>query len=115
MTHRTDQASSSIAAAQATVTTLAAEHDQLVHRVARRALRQHDQHLADDIAQDVWLTVWRLVLDGGEINRPTGLLATITRRRVIDHYRLARVRREVSMDPQEYALDRLTALIGAAA
>ena len=45
------------------------------------------------------MTVWQYVLRGNEITRPAGLLATMARHRVTDHYRSARVRREVPTDP----------------
>jgi DNA-directed RNA polymerase specialized sigma24 family protein len=74
------------------------EHSALVGRVAARNLRPADRHLVEDISQDVWLAAWRYLLRGNTIDRPAGLLATMARRRVVDHCRLARVRREVVTD-----------------
>jgi DNA-directed RNA polymerase specialized sigma24 family protein len=81
------------------VAALYQQHSARVRRIVAAGLRPADQHQADDIAQDVWLTFWQYVLRGNTIGRPGGLLATMARCRVADHYRLARVRREVSTDP----------------
>lgn len=91
---------------------LAVEHQARVRRVVAGALRFEDQHLVDDIAQNVWLAAWQYLLRGNDVpSRPAAFLSAMARFRVIDHYRLARVRREVVTDP----LERLVELIGAAA
>lgn len=104
------------AVARQTLDVLYREHAPMVTRVAARALRPHDRGLADDIAQDVWLDTWQHLLRGNEIDSPAGFLAMRARRRVVDHYRLARVRREEAFDyTDESALAHLARLIGAAA
>jgi DNA-directed RNA polymerase specialized sigma24 family protein len=88
----------------------------MVTRVAARALRPHDCGLADDIAQDVWLDTWQYLLRGNHLCSPAGFLAMRARRRAVDHYRLARVRREEAVDyTDKSALAHLARLIGAAA
>lgn len=92
------------------------EHAPMVLAVAARALRPGDRVLADDIAQDVWLDTWQHLLRGNDLRSPAGFLAMRARRRVVDHYRLARVRREESVDfADTAALARLACLIGASA
>ncbi|MGW1617450.1 RNA polymerase sigma factor, partial [Streptomyces sp. NPDC002285] len=46
----------------------------------------------------MWLDAWQHLLRGNELDSPAGFLAMRARRRVIDHYRLARVRREEAVD-----------------
>lgn len=91
------------------VAALFAAHSGRVRQVVAAGLRPADQHQADDLAQDVWLTFWQYVLRGNDIARPAGLLTAMARHRVTDHYRSARVRREVATDPTTQAavgLDR---------
>lgn len=80
------------------VASLYVQHADTVRRIVARSLNPADQHQADDLAQDVWLTFWQYVLRGNSIPRPAGLLTTMARHKVVDHYRLARVRREVAVD-----------------
>ncbi|MFJ9634937.1 RNA polymerase sigma factor [Streptomyces sp. NPDC101175] len=88
----------------------------MVVRTAARALRPADRDLADDIAQDAWLTTWQHLLRGEQLHRPAGFLAMRARRSAIDHYRLARVRREDATDyTDNLAVARLARLIGVAA
>jgi DNA-directed RNA polymerase specialized sigma24 family protein len=88
----------------------------MVTRAAARALRSEDRDLVDDIAQDVWLDTWQHLLRGNPLHSPAGFLTMRARRRAVDHYRLARVRREQSTDFTDVlALHRLAQLIGAAA
>ncbi|MEU3341829.1 sigma-70 family RNA polymerase sigma factor [Streptomyces sp. NPDC006668] len=92
------------------------EHAPMVTAVAARALRPNDRGLADDIAQDTWLDTWQHLLRGNDLHNPAGFLAMRARRRAVDHYRLARVRREEATDyTDESALTHLARLIGAAA
>lgn len=92
------------------------EYHGLVVAVAVRALREQDRALAEDIAQDVWLTVWQHLLGGHVVEHPRGLLVVMARRRVYAHYALARVRREESVDwSDEAAVERLASWVGAAA
>lgn len=92
------------------------EYAPMVTRVAARALRPSDRGLADDIAQETWLAAWQHLLRGDTFHSPAGFLAMAARRRTVDHYRLARVRREQSTDyTDDIVLARLARLIGAAA
>lgn len=98
------------------LTALYTDYAPLVIRTAARELRPDDRDLVDDLAQDVWLDTWRHLLRGNKVHHPAGFLATRTRRRAIDHYRLARVRREQATDyTDDVALHRITRLIGDAA
>lgn len=92
------------------------EHAPMVLAVAARALRPGDRGLADDIAQDAWLDTWQHLLRGNTLRSPAGFLAMRARRRAVDHYRLARVRREEAVDyADDTVLARLARLIGASA
>ncbi|MEV6426036.1 sigma factor [Streptomyces sp. NPDC051662] len=93
------------------------EYAPMVRRVVARNVRFGDEHLADDLAQDVWVEAWQYLLRGNTVVRPAGLLARMARSRVAAHYRSAWVRREQAMDFQDYepAVDRLVSWIGAAA
>ncbi|MFJ4633049.1 RNA polymerase sigma factor [Streptomyces sp. NPDC088847] len=96
--------------------TLYRQYAPMVVRTAVRALRPVDRDLADDIAQDAWLTTWQCLLRGEELRSPAGFLAMRARRSAVDHYRLARVRREEAVDyTDNLAVARLAHLIGAAA
>ncbi|MBV9026054.1 MAG: sigma-70 family RNA polymerase sigma factor [Streptomycetaceae bacterium] len=81
------------------VAALYVEHADRVRRIVAAGLRPADLDQADDLAQDVWLTLWQYVLRGNVIDRPAGLLSAMARHRVTDHYRSARVRREIAVDP----------------
>jgi DNA-directed RNA polymerase specialized sigma24 family protein len=76
------------------VTALYLDQQDRVRYLVARALRPADQQLAEDLAQDVWVTYWQYILRGNTVDTPAALLATMARRRVCDHYRSARVRRE---------------------
>ncbi|MER6441284.1 sigma-70 family RNA polymerase sigma factor [Streptomyces sp. NPDC001185] len=92
------------------------EYAPMVVRTAARALRPADQDLADDIAQETWLTTWQHLLRGEALRSPAGFLAMRARRSAVDHYRLARVRREEATDyTDDLAVTRIARLIGAAA
>jgi DNA-directed RNA polymerase specialized sigma24 family protein len=77
------------------VTDLYAEQSERIRRIIAAQLKPADKHVADDLAQEVWLGFWRTQVRGTDVTCPAALLATMARRRVVDHYRLARVRREV--------------------
>ncbi|MGW6310198.1 RNA polymerase sigma factor [Streptomyces niveus] len=94
------------------------EYGPMVRRVvARNVFRHDDEHLVDDLVQDVWLEAWQYLLRGNEVRKPNGLLALMARTRVCRYYQSARVRREQAVDFQDYelAVDRLASWIGAAA
>jgi RNA polymerase sigma-70 factor (ECF subfamily) len=81
-----------------------------VRRIVLAGLRPGDQSVAEDLTQDVFLALWRRVDRGDRISRPDGLLTVMARHRVVDHYRSARVRREVPTDPTAYGpLDQAAA------
>ncbi|MFF8366903.1 RNA polymerase sigma factor [Rhodococcus erythropolis] len=103
-------------AARQLLDSLYRQYAPMVTRAAARALRPEDRDLVDDIAQDVWLDTWQHLLRGNPLHSPAGFLTMRARRRAVDHYRLARVRREQSTDfTDALALHRLAQLIGAAA
>ncbi|MFE5547271.1 RNA polymerase sigma factor [Streptomyces sp. NPDC056534] len=90
----------------------------MVRRRVARAVRLEDAHLAEDLAQDVWVEAWQYLLRGNTVASPAGLLAVMARSRVSAHYRSARVRRERLTDFQtadDLAVERLAEWIGAAA
>lgn len=76
------------------LTELYRQHAARVLQIVAASLRQEDRHTAEDIAQDVWVMYWQTLLRGTVITSPAGLLATMARRRVYDHYRSAKIRRE---------------------
>jgi DNA-directed RNA polymerase specialized sigma24 family protein len=86
-------------------TALYAENAVKVRRVISAMLDREDLHLVDDFAQDVWLTVWRNLINGSPMTSPNGLVVTIARRRVFAHFRLAHVRREVPTDTTSHRMD----------
>lgn len=94
------------------VAALYQQHSARVRRTVACRLLPADQHLADDIAQTVWLAFWQYVLRGNTVASPAGLLSAMARCRVADHYRLARVRREVPVDPQTRAADDACPICG---
>ena len=49
---------------------------------------------AEDIVQEAFLRLTRVLHDGGSIDSPKAFLATVTTRLAISHLRSARVRRE---------------------
>ncbi len=93
------------------------EYAPMVQGVVARTVRHGDLDLVEDLAQDVWVAAWQYLLRGNTVARPAGLLASMARCRVVNHYRLARVRREQVVDFQDdsAALVRLASWIGAAA
>ncbi|MEU0002435.1 hypothetical protein ABZ069_36605 [Streptomyces microflavus] len=89
------------------------QHVRVLNIVARTLRLEDRAAYAEDLAQDVWLMVWQYLLRGNEIRNASGLLSVFARRRVYAHYRSARVRREMAMDPQDGPLDRLCAELAA--
>lgn len=69
-----------------------------VRRLVAARLRHDDRDLVDDLSQDVWLAVTEHVRHGRYVRTPLGLLATIARHRVADHYRAAHTRRSTPAD-----------------
>lgn len=86
-------------AAAETFTTLYATYRPRVEAYITNRLPWSDRQLAEDIASEVFLSVWRTHFTAGRaVERPMGLLATVARRRICDHYRLARSTRETAAD-----------------
>lgn len=81
------------------VTALYLDHGDMVRKTVAAALRPEDRttDLVDDLSQEVWLAVVQYVAAGRTI-RSGGLLRTIARHRVTDHYRLAHTRRSAPAD-----------------
>jgi DNA-directed RNA polymerase specialized sigma24 family protein len=67
--------------------------------IAKR-LPRRDSQLAQDLAAEVFTSLWRgHYTQGRPIGEaPWGLLATVAQRRVADHFRLARNQREFAAD-----------------
>ncbi|GHD13320.1 hypothetical protein GCM10010313_38020 [Streptomyces violarus] len=63
-------------------------------------LPRRDSHLAEDLAAEVFTSLWRSHYTQGRTveGRPWGLLATVAARRVADHFRVARNTREMTSD-----------------
>ncbi|MFH8530540.1 sigma factor [Streptomyces tendae] len=64
-------------------------------------LPRRDSQLAEDLAAEVFTSLWRTHFAPGRtvtVDHPWGLLATIARRRMADHFRLARNTREMTSD-----------------
>lgn len=64
-------------------------------------LPRRDSFLAEDIAAEVFLSLWRSHYAPGhqvDVQHPWGLLATVASRRIADHFRLARNVRETATD-----------------
>jgi DNA-directed RNA polymerase specialized sigma24 family protein len=76
-------------------------------------LPRRDSFLAEDIAAEVFASLWRSHYAPGrdvDVQHPWGLLATVARRRMADHFRLHRNYRETTSDMTswEYANRALT-------
>ncbi|MER5384474.1 sigma factor [Streptomyces sp. NPDC002688] len=67
-------------------------------------LPRRDSQLAEDLAAEVFLSVWRsrYAQDRPVEGSPWGLLATIASRRIADHFRRARNVRETPTDTGEW-------------
>lgn len=64
-------------------------------------LPRRDSYLAEDLAAEVFLSLWRTHYApgrDGDVRHPWGLLATVASRRMADHFRLARNTRETTAD-----------------
>jgi DNA-directed RNA polymerase specialized sigma24 family protein len=76
-------------------------------------LPRRDSQLAEDLAAEVFLSLWRSHYAPGrdaEVRHPWALLATVASRRIADHFRLCRNYRESvgDMTSWEYANRPLT-------
>lgn len=61
-------------------------------------LKLSDLSLAEDVVSDVFLKFWKKYSDGEVIENPRALLYTIGRRTIVDQYRRADFRTNVSID-----------------
>jgi DNA-directed RNA polymerase specialized sigma24 family protein len=66
-------------------------------------LPRPDRQLAEDLATETFLSLWKHLQAGQVIERPFGLLATMAARRVYDHYRKASNVRETAMDTTHWS------------
>lgn len=62
------------------------------------AQRVQNPALAEDVAQEAFLRLWRYMDSGHMVANPAALLTTLTQRAAADHYRLARNTREGATD-----------------
>lgn len=67
-------------------------------------LPRRDSQLAEDLAAEVFTSLWRTHYAQGRTieGRPWGLLATVAARRIADHFRLARNVREAAVDTADW-------------
>jgi DNA-directed RNA polymerase specialized sigma24 family protein len=73
-------------------------HFPMVRRIAADRMRPADVDLAEDFAQEAFLNLWSMMANGVSVLYPAALLRLIVKRRVADHYRRARTRRERAAD-----------------
>lgn len=99
-------------AAAARLDVLFREHNAFVVRLATAQLGDADR--AQDVAQSAWLSVIPLLVREDAVFSPRALLATVVRRRVIDHQRVAAVRRERPADFSDDLAARALPAAGAA-
>lgn len=81
-------------------TTLYATYRPRVEGYIAARLPRRDSHLAEDLAAEVFASLWRSRYAQGRTieGSPWGLLATVASRRIADHFRLARNYRETTAD-----------------
>jgi DNA-directed RNA polymerase specialized sigma24 family protein len=81
-------------------TTLYATFRPRVEGYIAARLPRRDSQLAEDLAAEVFLSLWRSHYAQGRPveGAPWGLLATVASRRIADHFRLARNYRETTAD-----------------
>ncbi|WP_119581054.1 RNA polymerase sigma factor [Streptomyces europaeiscabiei] len=100
-------------------TTLYATFRPRVEGYIAARLPRRDSQLAEDLAAEVFLSLWRSHYAPGrdaEVRHPWGLLATVASRRIADHFRLCRNYRETTSDMTswQYANRDLTSGISGA-
>lgn len=93
---------SAAADADRTFTELYATFRPRVEGYIANRLPRRDSQLAEDLAAEVFTSLWRGLSAGQEIQHPWGLLSTVAQRRIADHFRLARNTRETSADMSEW-------------
>lgn len=69
-----------------------------VRHLAARRVQARDPALAEDVAQEAFLRLWKCLTAGKPIGNAEALLTTLTCRAAADHYRLARNTRERAAD-----------------
>lgn len=81
-------------------TQLYATYRPMVEGYIAARLPRRDSQLAEDLAAEVFTSLWRSYFAQGRAleGRPWGLLATVASRRIADHFRLARNTRETTSD-----------------
>jgi DNA-directed RNA polymerase specialized sigma24 family protein len=82
-------------------TTLYATFRPRVEGYIAARLPRRDSQLAEDLAAEVFLSLWRSHYAPGrdvDVRHPWGLLATVASRRIADHFRLCRNYRETTSD-----------------
>jgi DNA-directed RNA polymerase specialized sigma24 family protein len=81
-------------------TTLYATYRPRVEGYIAARLPRRDSHLAEDLAAEVFASLWRSRYTQGRPveGSPWGLLATVASRRIADHFRVARNTREMTSD-----------------
>ena len=82
-------------------TTLYATYRPRVEGYIAARLPRRDSQLAEDLAAEVFLSLWRTRYAPGrdvDVRHPWALLATVASRRIADHFRLARNYRETAAD-----------------
>ncbi|MEE1796421.1 sigma factor [Streptomyces sp. BE308] len=92
-----------------------AEHFTQLHNEFRRPVESYivnrlpgrDRHLAEDIASEVFTSLWKTYYAQGRTidGKPWGLLATIAKRRMCDHFRLSRNTREWTTDASSWQFE----------
>ncbi|MGK5533425.1 RNA polymerase sigma factor [Streptomyces sp. URMC 129] len=82
-----------------------AAHQPRVHSFILAKIGGRDWHLAEDLTSETFLELYRSYTARGRAldDRVVGLLATIARRVIAHHFRLARNTREVAADFTDYA------------
>ncbi|MGW2539448.1 RNA polymerase sigma factor [Kitasatospora sp. NPDC001574] len=73
-------------------------------------LYRTDRHLAEDLAAETFLRLWRAITDGLQVERPRGILNTIASRVIADHFRRLCSRET----PADFAASNHTHIPGAA-
>lgn len=82
----------------AAFTTIFVQQQARVRYLAAKRVLAGDVALAEDIAQEAFLRLWKYLDAGHTVGNPEALLATLTRRAACDHYRRMSNTREHAAD-----------------
>lgn len=82
----------------AAFTTIYLQEQRRIRALAARHLTVADPALAEDLAQEAFLNLWRAAESGYPVTNAEALLTTMTRHAVGRHFRLARNTRESAAD-----------------